>query len=274
MTIERQSVIRSILKGWPWILGAVVVAATVIAVSWMATPEIFRTSVELHIILPDTPDLWGDTKELKGAIASEGRRVISVVMSGEVKEAVGQSMGARYGLDLAASEWRKVWSEDWRSRVMAAGPVDGEIFLIVDDEDGERGVALAQAVLEALEVEWRRRREDLRKEVLVRLNELIDQGMARLGDLASQTSGTDRDLAQGLALAAERDHTARTVGALRLRRSRLEISGLDDPLPWLVVGKPMPFEHHIQRKPRMAIILSALAFVLLVAVAWVAWDKG
>ncbi len=33
MTDERETVIRTILKGWPWILGAAVVAATVIFLS-------------------------------------------------------------------------------------------------------------------------------------------------------------------------------------------------------------------------------------------------
>jgi len=276
MAAERKSAIRSILKGWPWILGAVVVAATVITLSWMATPEIFRTSVEIRILPPDEPELWEDRRALAEALDAEGRKLIAVVMGGEVKEATGRSMGESYGLDLAAPEWRKAWTEMWESRVMAAGPVDGEVFLIIDDEDGERGAALASAALGALETDWRRREETLRQEGLGRLDRLIGQDMERLADLVGQTAGAGAEIdgPQGLALAAERDYVARDVAALRLRRSRLESSHPDDPLPWFVVGSPVPFEHHIQRKPRVAIILSALAFVLLVTVAWVAWEKG
>lgn len=275
MTDEREAVIRTILKGWPWILGAAVVAATVIFLSWIATPEVFRTSVEIRILPPDEPELWQDRRALAQALDAEGRRVIAVVMGGEVKEAVAGSMGARYGLDLAAPQWRKTWAEAWQGRVMVAGPVDGEVFLIVDDEDGERGAALASAVLEALETDWRRRAEILRQEGLSRLDNLIVQDMARLDALVDQTSDRESEIdgSHGMVLAAERECVARDVAALRLRRNRLELSHPDDPPPWLVVGGPVPFEHHIQRKPHTAIIFSALAFVLLVAVAWVAWKK-
>jgi hypothetical protein len=270
MVAERETVIQTILKGWPWILGAAVLAATVIVCSWMATPEVFRTSAELRILPPDEPELWEDKRALANAVDVEGRNVIAVVMGGEVKEAVGRSMGARYGLDLKAPEWQKDWTEVWESRIMVAGPVDGQVFLIVDDEDGERGAELASAVLEALETDWRRRDEALRQEGLDRLDRLIDQDMARLTELVEQISDTGQgsDDPQDLVLAAEREYAAREVAALRLRRSRLESSHPDDPLPWLVVGKPVAFEHHIRESSPLPIILSALA------VGWVAWDKG
>ncbi len=276
MENERGAVIRSIFKGWPWIVGAAIVAALVIVFSWMATPEVFRTSVEIQVLPPGEPELLGDRKALAQALDAEGRKVITVVMGGEVKEAVGRSMGARYGLDMAAPGWRKAWAEVWESRVMAAGPAEGQVFLIVDDEDGERGTALAQAVVEALETEWRHRAEELRIEELARLARLIDQDMVRLAEIVEQFSnaGGGGDAPRAVALEAEREYVARDMAALGLRRRRLESSRPDDPLPWLVLSNPLPFEHHIRQNPALPIILSALAFVLLVAVGWVAWDSG
>ncbi len=276
MTGERESAIRSILKGWPWILGAAVAAATVITLSWMATPEVFRTSVEIQVLPPSESELWKDRKALEQSLDAEGRKVIAVVMGGEVKEAVGVTMGAQYELDMPAPGWRKAWTEVWESRIMAAGPVDGQVFLIVDDEDGERGAAMAQAVVEALETEWRHRAADLRIEEIAGLARLIDQDMVRLTELVEQCSNVEGggDAPRDVALAVERDFVARDMAALRHRRRRLELSRPDDPLPWLVLSNPLPFEHHIRQNPPLLIILSALAFVLLVAVGWVAWDSG
>ena len=276
MTGEKQTVIRSIFKGWPWILGAAVVAATAITLSLMATPEVFRTSVEIQVLPPSEPELWKDRKALKKARDAEGRKVIAVVMGGEVKEAVGRVMGAQYGLDMAAPGWPKGWTEVWESRVMAAGPVDGQVFLVVDDEDGERGAAMAQGVVEALETEWRHRAGDLRIEEIAKLARLIDQDMVRLTELVEQCSnaGGGGDAPRDVALEVEREYVARDMAALGLRRRRLESSRPDDPLPWIVLSDPLPFEHHIRQNPSLPIILSALAFVLLVAVGWVAWDKG
>lgn len=269
--------IRSVLRGWPWILGATLVAAVVVAISWVSTPQLFRTTVELRIMPPGDPQLWEDPKALERAIAAEGQRMIAMVMGGEVKEAVAlsESIAEQFGLDLTTGKWRKTWSMVWNQRVMVAGPVDGEIFLIIDDEDGDRGVALAGAVLEALEDEWRRQVEDFKNESIDRLDRLIGEDLGHLVGLAEQYSILDEndETPESLALVAERDLAAQQVAESRMRRNRLESLSPDQPLPWIVVKKPFSSEHRMQRNPRIPIVLSALALVLLVAVGWVAYDS-
>lgn len=271
-----ESVVRSVVRGWAWVAGAMVVAAMVIGLSWVAEPEVFRTSVELKALPLDGSGLGGDQEALNRVVAAVGRQIVTVAVGGDVQEAVGDLAGESYGYDIAAPAWRKSWSEDWGKRLTAAGPVDGSVFLIVDDQDGPRGVATAHILLRALETEWRRRAEAFRLSGLTRLDLLIDQDMDRFADLMVQGSDSREDSGdiQGLVLVAERELAAQKLAALRLQRNRLESSGIDDPLPWVVVSKPSPFEHHIRKNPPVLIIISALAFVLLVAVGWVAWDSA
>ncbi len=276
MGIEGRTTLQSVLRGWPWIVGAALVSGVVISAAWLATPEVFRTSAELRICLPSEQTLGKSRSAYAGALDVEGRRFIALAMGGEVREAVGRSQGALYDIDTAVPEWYEEWAKVWEDRVRFAGPVDGGIFLIVDDQDGERGVALAKAVLGALEAEWRRQAEVLRREELVRLDRLIDQQMTRLAELINENPGmaSSADDPLALVLAAERDLIARNVAAFRLSKTRVVSSGPDDPLPWVIVGDPLPYEYRIRRNPPTAVILSALAFVLLVSVGWVAWDRA
>ncbi len=114
--------IRSVLRGWPWILGATLVAAVVVAISWVSTPQLFRTTVELRIVPPGDPQLWDGPKALERAIVAEGQRMIAMVMGGEVKEAVAQSesIAEQFGLDLTTGKWQQTWSLVWNQRVMVA----------------------------------------------------------------------------------------------------------------------------------------------------------
>lgn len=269
-----EALIRSLGRGWLWIVGAMVVALSVIGFAWMAEPEVFKTAVELHIIPPDGTGLGDDREGVKQAVKAVSRQIITVAMSGEVQEAVGEKIAEEYGIDRAEPGWRKDWSKQWDNRFTVAGAVDGNVFLSVDDHDGARGVMSALTLLEALGNEWLRRNEAFRQSGLARLDRLIERDMDRLVVLMEKSpegNGTFES-PQAQVLDAERELAARNVAGLRLRRHRLEFDQSDDVLPWVVVGRPRPFEHHIQDSPPALIIFSAMAFVLLVAAGWVIWD--
>lgn len=250
------------------------VAFSVIGFAWMAEPEVFKTAVELQIIAPDGTGLGDDREGVNQAVKAVSRLIITVAMSGEVQEAVGEKMAGDYGIDRAVPGWRRDWSRQWDSRFNVAGAVDGNVFLSVEDQDGVRGVMTAEAFLEALEIEWLRRDAAFRLSGLAWLDRLIERDMERLVALMEKgpESLEASESPQDLVLDAERDLAARNVAKLRLHRHRLEFDQSDELLPWVVVGRPRPFEHHIQDSPPVLIIFSAMAFVLLVAAGWVIWD--
>ncbi len=274
--IGSREVIRSVLRAWPWIIGAAVFAVAVVGLSWLSSPEVFRTTLELRIVPPPPQDASTGGDGTDSTVGTEGKGVIGVVMSGEVKEAVGLKggMAQRYGLDTADPRWFESWSRIWDQRVRVAGPTHDVVFLLVDDEDGDRGAAFAEAILEALKDEWVRRDEVRREKMARELDRLIEDETAELALIEERYAGKAgmSEQPQSLVLAAESYLVARDLAALRIRRRRLDDLSLDGEWPWVVVGRAKAFEYRIRKTFRLPIVLSAVLLVLLVGVGRVAYD--
>jgi len=274
--IGSREVIGSVLRAWPWIVGAAVFAVAVIGLCWFGVPEVFRTTLELQIVPPPPQDALIGGDGTNSTAGSAGESIIGVVMSGEVKGGVGLKggMAQHYGLDTADPRWVEAWSRIWDERVRVAGPIQDVVFLIVDDEDGDRGAAFAEAILEALKEEWTRRDEVRREKMARELDRLIEGETAELALITERCAGEagESEQPQSLVLEAESYLVTRDLAALRIRRRRLEGFRSDVEFPWVVVGRAEPFEYRIRKTFRLPIVLSAVLLVLLVGVGRVAYD--